>query len=119
VVGGLLLSGVIWGLWHAPLTLLGYNYPGLGPWAALYFVGFCVLAGVVFGWLRLRCGRVWPAVVAHGALNATAAAVLVLGDVAGLVGWALLAAVGAALPTFLPVRAARAGFLAPRQTPSA
>jgi membrane protease YdiL (CAAX protease family) len=130
VVGGLLLSGVIWGLWHAPLTLLGYNYPGLGPWAALYFVGFCVLAGVVFGWLRLRCGSVWPAVVAHGALNATAGAVLVLGDaadppnlalvgLAGLVGWALLAAVGAALLKFLPVRAAPAGFLEPRQTTSA
>ncbi|MEU0572845.1 CPBP family glutamic-type intramembrane protease, partial [Nonomuraea sp. NPDC005983] len=69
VLGGLLLSGLVWGLWHAPLTLLGYNYPRLGPWAAALFVGFCVLAGVVFGWLRLRSGSVWPAVVAHGSLN--------------------------------------------------
>ncbi|GGO73222.1 CPBP family intramembrane glutamic endopeptidase [Nonomuraea cavernae] len=115
VAGGLLLSGVIWGLWHAPLTLLGYNYPGLGPWAALFFVGFCVLAGVLFGWLRLRSGSVWPAVVAHGSLNAVAPALLLLGDAAappdpvvagltGLVGWALLALTGFLLLRRFPVR---------------
>ncbi|SEL19061.1 CPBP family intramembrane glutamic endopeptidase [Nonomuraea pusilla] len=115
VLRGLVLSGMIWGLWHAPLTLLGYNYPRLGSWAALFFTGFCVLAGVILGWLRLRCGSVWPAVVAHGSLNAVAPAVLLLGDAAappnevlagltGLVGWALLAATGWALLKFFPVR---------------
>ncbi|MGA5765614.1 CPBP family intramembrane glutamic endopeptidase [Nonomuraea bangladeshensis] len=115
VLPGLLLSGVIWGLWHAPLTLLGYNYPRLGSWAALFFVGFCVLAGVLFGWLRLRTGSVWPAVVAHGSLNAVAANALLLGDpasppnevlagITGLVGWALLAVVGAVLLRFAPPR---------------
>ncbi|MFI7442807.1 lysostaphin resistance A-like protein [Nonomuraea indica] len=111
----LVLSGVIWGLWHAPLTLLGYNYPGLGAWAAALFTGFCVVYGLVIGWLRLRSGSVWPAVVAHAALNATAGTFLMLGDAAappdpvvagplGLVGWALLAALGVALLRFLPVR---------------
>ncbi|MFI7447112.1 lysostaphin resistance A-like protein [Nonomuraea sp. NPDC049714] len=114
-VAGLLLSGAIWGLWHAPLTLLGYNYPSLGPWAALYFTGFCVLAGVVFGWLRLRSGSVWPAVVAHASLNAVAPLTLLLGDAAappdlvvaglsGVVGWVLLAACGALLLKIFPVR---------------
>nr|WP_246497073.1 CPBP family intramembrane glutamic endopeptidase [Sphaerisporangium rubeum] len=98
----LVSSGVIWGLWHSPLTLLGYNYPSLGPWAALYFTGFCVLAGLVLGWLRLRSESVWPAVVGHGALNAVAPALLLLGDadavpnpvlagITGLAGWVLLA----------------------------
>ncbi len=115
VVTGLLLSGAIWGLWHAPLTLLGYNYPSLGPWAALYFTGFCVLAGVVFGWLRLLSGSVWPAVVAHASLNAVAPAVMLIGDAAappnlvvaglsGVVGWVLLAVCGALLLKFFPVR---------------
>ncbi|MFI6319444.1 lysostaphin resistance A-like protein [Nonomuraea sp. NPDC050556] len=115
VVGGLVLSGVIWGVWHAPLTLLGYNYPGLGPWAALYFVGFCVLAGVVMGWLRLRSGSIWPAVVAHASINAVTPALLVAtGDAqsppnlaiagfTGLVGWGLLAVLGFALLRFSPV----------------
>ncbi|MBN6057114.1 CPBP family intramembrane metalloprotease [Nonomuraea sp. RK-328] len=114
-VAGLALSGVIWGLWHAPLTLLGYNYVRLGPWAALYFVGFCVLAGVVFGWLRLRSGSVWPAVVAHGSVNAVTGFVLLLGDASappdpvvagftGLVGWAVLAVTAVVLLRFFPVR---------------
>ncbi|MGP3962578.1 CPBP family intramembrane glutamic endopeptidase [Nonomuraea sp. 3N208] len=115
VLAGLLLSGAIWGVWHAPLTLLGYNYPRLGSWAALYFIGFCVLAGVLLGWLRLRTGSVWPAVVAHGSLNAVAPAAVLLGDAAappnevlvgvtGLVGWVLLAVICAALLRFVPVR---------------
>jgi membrane protease YdiL (CAAX protease family) len=117
---GLLLSGAIWGVWHAPLTLLGYNYPSLGSWAALFFIGFCVLAGVLIGWLRLRTGSVWPAVVAHGSLNAVVPPVLLLGDAAappnellvgltGLVGWVVLALAGAALLRFLPVRQEQAG----------
>ncbi|MCK2220625.1 CPBP family intramembrane metalloprotease [Actinomadura sp. ATCC 31491] len=115
VLAGLLLSGAVWGLWHAPLTLLGYNYPRLGSWAALFFIGFCTLAGVLLGWLRLRTGSVWPAVVAHGSLNAVAPAVLMLGDAAappnevlagitGLVGWAVLAVVCAVLLRLAPVR---------------
>ncbi|MFG1701682.1 CPBP family intramembrane glutamic endopeptidase [Nonomuraea sp. M3C6] len=115
MLAGLLLSGAIWGVWHAPLTLLGYNYPRLGSWAALYFIGFCVLAGVLIGWLRLRTGSIWPAVVAHGSLNAINAQVLLLGDAAappnevlvgltGLVGWVLLALLGAALLRLYPVR---------------
>ncbi|MGN9839629.1 CPBP family intramembrane glutamic endopeptidase [Nonomuraea sp. H19] len=115
VLTGLLLSGAVWGLWHAPLTLLGYNYPRLGSWAALFFIGFCVLAGVVLGWLRLRTGSVWPAVVAHGSLNAVAPAAMLLGDAAappnevlvgvtGLVGWVLLALVCAALLRLFPIR---------------
>ncbi|TYB61058.1 CPBP family intramembrane metalloprotease [Nonomuraea sp. PA05] len=118
VLPGLLLSGAIWGVWHAPLTLLGYNYPRLGSWAALAFIPFCVVAGVVMGWLRLRTGSVWPAVVAHASLNAIAGVALLLGDAAvppnellagitGVVGWALIGLLGAALLRFFPVRPAQ------------
>ncbi|MFC4008467.1 CPBP family intramembrane glutamic endopeptidase [Nonomuraea purpurea] len=112
---GLLISGVIWGLWHAPLTLLGYNYPNLGAWAALVFIGFCVTFGLVLGWLRLRTGSVWPAVVAHAAFNATVPTFLMLGDAttppnlaiagpSGVVGWTVLGLLAAALLKLLAVR---------------
>ncbi|WP_431867701.1 CPBP family intramembrane glutamic endopeptidase [Nocardiopsis eucommiae] len=66
----LLVSGVIWGLWHAPLILLGYNYPDAPGWLGLTaMVTMCVLVGAVFGWLRLRSASVWPAALAHAAFN--------------------------------------------------
>lgn len=70
----LLLSGAIWGLWHAPVILLGYNYPQHPQLGVLLMVGFCMVWGVLFGWLRLATGSVWPAVLAHGALNGMAGA---------------------------------------------
>lgn len=69
----LLGSGVIWGLWHAPLILLGYNFQRADVTGVLLMTGGCVVLGVLFGWLRLRSGSLWPAVFAHGAFNASAA----------------------------------------------
>jgi membrane protease YdiL (CAAX protease family) len=105
---GLLVSGVIWGLWHFPITLLGYNYPNLGAWAAPYFIIACVFLGMVMGWLRLYSGSVWPSVIAHGSLNATAGLIILAGNAAapprleiagvtGPVGWVLLAVLGIVL----------------------
>lgn len=72
-VPAILISGVIWGLWHAPVVLLGYNYPGVPGWLGLLaMIGMCTVVGGVFGWLRLRSGTVWPAALAHGSFNAAA-----------------------------------------------
>lgn len=77
VVPAILLSGVIWGTWHAPVLLLGYNYPDAPGWlGVLSMVGMCTVVGAVFGWLRLRSGSVWPAALAHSAFNATAVSFL-------------------------------------------
>ena len=72
-VPAILVSGLIWGLWHSPLVLLGYNYPDAPGWlAVLAMVGMCTVVGGVFGWLRLRSGSVWPSALAHGSFNAAA-----------------------------------------------
>ncbi|MFC3997707.1 CPBP family intramembrane glutamic endopeptidase [Nocardiopsis sediminis] len=76
-VPALLIMGVIWGLWHAPLILLGYNYPDAPGWLGLAaMVGMCIPVGAVFGWLRLRSGSVWPAALAHAAFNGAGATYL-------------------------------------------
>ncbi|MFD5600316.1 CPBP family intramembrane glutamic endopeptidase [Leucobacter sp. NPDC058333] len=74
----LLITGAIWGLWHSPIILLGYNF-GLTDWrgVALMTIG-CIAWGTLLGWARLRTGSVWPAVFGHGALNASAAMIAVL-----------------------------------------
>jgi len=98
----LLISGAVWGLWHTPLILLGYNFDRTD-WTgvALMTVG-SVFWGVFFGWVRLRTASVWPAVIGHGALNASAGLFLVLSasgadyDMAlvnplGVSGWIVMA----------------------------
>lgn len=104
----LVLSGAIWGVWHAPLTLLGHNY-GLFDWRGVALMTInCVLWGMLIGWLRLRSGSVWPAVLAHGALNAVGNITLLfaaaggelrpeLASIVGVAGWIVVAAVTAAL----------------------
>jgi membrane protease YdiL (CAAX protease family) len=71
-----LLSGVVWGVWHWPVIAMGYNYgtgyPG-APWSGMAaMVVATVGLGGAFSWLALRGGSVWPAVIAHGAVNASA-----------------------------------------------
>jgi uncharacterized protein len=65
------ISNIIWVLWHAPLLLLGYNYPGTPGWLGLLcMTGMCVPLGAILTWVRLRSRSVWPAAVGHGAFNA-------------------------------------------------
>lgn len=67
-----LLIGVVWGLWHFPLILMGHNgYPNR-PLGVAMMVLFCVLAGVVELYFVLKAGTVWPAVFIHGVINAIA-----------------------------------------------
>ena len=69
----LLISGVIWGLWHAPLTIQGHNYgtgyPGFPFTGIAAMCGFCVILGVLFSWLTLKTRSCIPAILAHGAVN--------------------------------------------------
>lgn len=86
----ILISGLIWGAWHAPLTLLGYNYALLGPWSALMFLPFCIAFGAVLAWTREFTGSVWPAVAAHGGFNGSTGLVLLFGAAGQEVNFALV-----------------------------
>lgn len=74
----LLISGAIWGIWHTPLILLGYNFGRTDITGVLFMIAGCVAWGVLLGWLRLRSASLWPAVLAHGSLNAAAGLVLIV-----------------------------------------
>jgi membrane protease YdiL (CAAX protease family) len=70
------LMGIIWGVWHWPVIAMGYNYgadyPG-APWLGMLgMVWFTFLVGTLIGWLALRAGSVWPAVIGHAAVNGIA-----------------------------------------------
>ena len=73
----LLVTGIIWGLWHAPLTIIGHNY-GLGYWG-FPFTGiammcvFCIVVGIFLSYITLKTNSCIPAILAHGAVNGIAA----------------------------------------------
>lgn len=77
VVPTLLISGIIWGLWHAPLTIVGHNY-GVG-YVGFPFTGimamclFCTVMGVFLSYVSLKTQSCIPAVLGHGAINGFAA----------------------------------------------
>ncbi|MCI2416666.1 CPBP family intramembrane metalloprotease [Saccharopolyspora sp. K220] len=94
--GAFLTTGVLWGLWHAPVLILGYNYPTVPIVVAfIMMVCFCTLVGTLLAWLRLASGSVWPSVIAHGFLNAAAGLATVFSAAGhpvdnasvGLLGW--------------------------------
>ena len=73
----LLITGIIWGLWHAPLTIIGHNY-GIGYWG-FPFTGiammcvFCIVGGIFLSYVTLKTKSCIPAILGHGAINGIAA----------------------------------------------
>lgn len=68
----ILLSGVIWGVWHAPAIAQGHNYPGCPIAGIFMMIVFCVLLGSILSWLYLNTQSPWSAALAHGSVNAAA-----------------------------------------------
>ncbi len=72
----LLVNGIIWGLWHAPLTAVGHNY-GVGykgfPFAGIAAMcDLCIVMGTFFSYVAMKTKSCIPAVLAHGAINSIA-----------------------------------------------
>lgn len=104
VIPTILITGVMWGLWHTPLMLLGHNYPDLPGWLSVIFmVVFCTLVGGVLAWLTIRTNSVWPAALGHSTINATAALPMLFSaeptydaahvGIAGTAGWIITAVI--------------------------
>lgn len=62
-------TGLIWGVWHYPLLMLGTELPGHPQAVLVIFPVYTVLLSIVFGWLRLRSGSIWPSSLSHSAIN--------------------------------------------------
>jgi uncharacterized protein len=90
-------TGLIWGIWHYPIILMGferYDDPILG---LLQFPVFTILLSIIFGWLQRRTKSLASACLAHGATNAIGGSLttlLFLGgpnwmvvNYAGFLGW--------------------------------
>ena len=71
-LGTAAIIGIIWGLWHAPLILLGHNYPQHPQWGVLMMVVLCIPMSFIIQYFRVKSGSVIVAAIMHGTCNAVA-----------------------------------------------
>ena len=64
--------GIVWGIWHFPLILLGHNYPQHSVAGVFMMVVFCVLASFIETYFVLKTKSVFTAAIFHGTINAVA-----------------------------------------------
>lgn len=67
------ISGLVWAMWHYPLIFFApevFDFGNLPLYFAVPMFTLSLIAVSFFlGWLRMKTGSVWPAVIAHGSHN--------------------------------------------------
>jgi membrane protease YdiL (CAAX protease family) len=101
------VTGLIWGIWHYPLNLQGYNFPNHPYWGLLVFPIACIFLSYIFAWFYRATGSIWSTCFAHAGFNSIAGSLMVvlyvnkgnyiLTSIAGVCGIAILASVAFAL----------------------
>ena len=71
-----LVIGFFWGLWHLPVIVNGYNYPGHPVAGPIMMILLSMLLSPLIGYVRLRAESVYAAAVFHGTFNAAATLVV-------------------------------------------
>jgi membrane protease YdiL (CAAX protease family) len=100
-----LIIGFIWGIWHAPMILMGHNDPNNPQVGVLMMTIWCILLSFPFSYIAIKAKSVIAAALMHGVINGTAglSIMLVVGGtnltvgVTGLAGFIALAMVALAI----------------------
>ena len=70
-----IFGGILWGIWHWPLTYVGHNFGR--DYVGYPFTGFgamcimCVFMGMILTFLTYKSGSIWPAAFLHAVNNST------------------------------------------------
>jgi len=72
------LIGFIWGIWHAPLILLGLNYPQDPQLGVLMMIAWTILMAPFFSYIRIKSRSVIAASIFHGTINAVPGLAIIL-----------------------------------------
>lgn len=69
----IIISGIIWGIWHAPIIAMGHNY-GTRYWGypfmgILAMIIFCIVIGTYLSYLVVKTKSVIPCAIVHSAIN--------------------------------------------------
>ncbi len=70
-INGVVVLGLVWGIWHAPIALRGHNLRSMY-WAEAFvlYPVMCVAYSFPMAFLTLETGSIWPALAFHGVNNA-------------------------------------------------
>jgi membrane protease YdiL (CAAX protease family) len=84
--------GFFWGVWHLPMIVNGYNYPGYPILGPIMMTLLTILLSPIIGYVTWRADSVYAAAVFHGTFNAAASlAIFLSGGSVLLVGMTGLA----------------------------
>jgi len=76
----IIIGGIIWGLWHAPLTCVGHNfgmdYPGFPYVGIILMCLFCTALGTVLMYVTIETNSIGPAAFMHAVNNASPSVML-------------------------------------------
>lgn len=64
-----LFIGFVWGIWHAPIILMGHNYPEHPVAGVFMMIAWCILLTPLFLYITIKAKSVIAAAVMHGTLN--------------------------------------------------
>ncbi len=78
-VRGILLMGVIWGTYHWPVILMGWNYPGYPLPGLALMVLWCTASGIVLSYAVLKSGSVLLAAFLHAVGNVIMSPIVEMG----------------------------------------
>jgi membrane protease YdiL (CAAX protease family) len=78
-VRGVLLLGVIWGAYHWPVILMGWNYPGYPLLGLALMVLYCITEGIVLSYAVLKSGSVLLAAFLHAVGNVIMSPIVEMG----------------------------------------
>lgn len=85
------VGGILWGIWHWPLTYVGHNfgrdyfgYPFTG-FAAMCLM--CIFMGIILTYVTYKSQSIWPAVFLHAVNNASPSILQYFTNVDRIAGW--------------------------------
>lgn len=86
-----IIGGILWGIWHWPLTYVGHNF-GTGYFGYPYtgFVAMCVMCvfmGILLTYVTCKSGSIWPAVILHAVNNASPSVLQIFINYEKVDGW--------------------------------
>ena len=88
---GRIIGGIIWGMWHWPLTYVGHNfgtdYIGYPYTGFLAMSLMCIMLGTILTYITLKSGSIWPAAIMHAVSNVSPSILICFIDSEKAVGW--------------------------------